>query len=161
MKCQYCNKDLGNVHGNRKYCNTGCENKARYTRSGQRSTPQQRKEWYRKRCEKDGYREKLKSQGNKRYQRVQKFLREYKISQGCVDCGYKGHHAALEFDHIYGEKELNVCFSKSISQAKKEIEKCEVACANCHKIRTFKRLQSDKADPCKPDIFKETYEPVK
>ena len=77
------------------------------------------------------------------------------MNQGCTDCGYNDHHAALEFDHVAGEKELNVCNAKSVDQAKKEIEKCEVVCSNCHKIRTFNRLQA-----CKPDIFEKTYDPV-
>jgi hypothetical protein len=37
----------------------------------------------------------------------------------------------------------------------KEIKKCDVVCANCHRIRTFNRLY-----PCKPDIFEMTYEKV-
>jgi len=141
MHCQYCKKDLGEVHKNKRYCSKSCEYKARYEHSGQRSTAGQRSEWYKKRCKRDGYKEKLRDQGNERYRRVQKFLREYKLSKGCADCGYKEHHAALEFDHINGEKEFNVCFAKSIAQAKKEISKCEVVCANCHAVRTFGRLQ--------------------
>lgn len=159
MQCQYCKNDLGASHGNRKYCSKKCEYKARYKRSGQRSTPEQRSEWYRNRCKQDGYKEKLRVQGNKRYRQVQNFLREYKLSKGCFDCGYKNHHAALEFDHINGDKKINVCFAKSVSQAKKEIKKCEVVCANCHAIRTFERLQNN-FYPCKPDIFEQTYEPV-
>lgn len=141
MICNWCKIDMGDVHANKRYCSKNCENKARYARSGIRSTPEQRKAWYISRCSTEEYKEKLRTQGNERYKKVQRYLREHKISIGCADCGYKGHHAALEFDHVKGEKELNVCFSKSIEQAKKEIKKCEVVCANCHKIRTFERLQ--------------------
>ena len=157
MFCTWCDIDMGDVHGNKKYCSTTCENKARYDRAGQRSTPEQRRQWYENRCLTDGYKEKLRNQGNKRYEIVQAFLRSYKILHGCMDCGFNSHHAALEFDHVSGEKKLNVCLSKSISQAKKEIEKCQVVCSNCHKIRTFDRLQKY---PCKPDIFKASYEEV-
>jgi hypothetical protein len=141
MQCHYCRKDLGAVHKNRKYCGNSCENKARYARTGQRSTAEQRSKWYWNRCQQDGYKEKLRSQGNERYRRIQAFLREYKLSKGCTDCGYNAHHEALEFDHVNGGKEINVCFSKSVPQAKKEILKCEVVCANCHAVRTFRRLQ--------------------
>lgn len=141
MICQWCKVDMGGVHHNKRYCSKSCENKARYERSGQRSTAQQRATWYASRCSKDGYKEKLRLQGKNRYTRVQQFLRDFKVAHGCVDCGYNSNHAALEFDHIIGDKELNVCFSKSIAQAKKEIEKCQVVCSNCHKIRTFERLQ--------------------
>lgn len=89
---------------------------------------------------------------NIRARKIKEFLANYKISIGCKDCGYKKHHSALDFDHI-SKKSLNVSFSKSISQAKKEIKKCEVVCANCHRLRTYKRLY-----PCKPDIFKKTYD---
>jgi hypothetical protein len=91
---------------------------------------------------------------NKRATAIRRWLDAYKVAHGCIDCGYKKHHAALHFDHVRGEKKLNVCFAKSITQAKAEIEKCEVRCANCHAVKTFTFY------PCKPDIFAATYEPV-
>ncbi len=86
-------------------------------------------EWIKNRYEKD----------RQRHKKVKIFLREYKMSKGCAECGYIKHHSALQFDHVRGEKLIDVCFAKSIEQAKKEIEKCEVVCANCHSIRTFER----------------------
>lgn len=72
------------------------------------------------------------------------FLIECKMSMGCVECGYKKHYSTLDFGHISGVKNINVSRSKSIAQAKKEIEKCEVVCANCH--RTYNRLYLCKSD---------------
>ncbi len=92
---------------------------------------------------------------NERARKTKIFLVHYKMEKGCLDCGYKKHHSALEFDHIKGKKTINICFAKSIGQAKKEIEKCEVVCSNCHRIRTWERLY-----PCKPNIFEQTYEKV-
>jgi len=92
---------------------------------------------------------------NVRQKAVRDFIAKYKTDRGCVDCGYNGHHSALEFDHIGTDKELNVSYSKSIGQALREISKCEIVCSNCHRIRTFNRLY-----PCKPDIFEKTYELV-
>ncbi len=106
-----------------------------------RYNPEQRANWYANKKEDLEWKGKINSQSNERRNRVQEFIRNYKLEKGCADCGYKEHHAALDFDHIDGEKELNVCNAKSISQAKNEIEKCEVVCANCHRIRTFERLQ--------------------
>lgn len=85
---------------------------------------------------------------------IRRWLDAYKLSVGCIDCGYKKHPAALHFDHVSGKKELNVCNSKSINRAKREIEKCAVRCANCHAEKTFT------FHPCKPDIFTATYDPV-
>ena len=96
-----------------------------------------------------------RNKANDRAKKVKLFLAEYKIERGCVDCGYAKHHSALEFDHIKGNKKINVCFAKSITQAVKEIKKCEVVCSNCHRIRTWNLLYL-----CKPDIFEATYEPV-
>lgn len=91
---------------------------------------------------------------NARAIRIRRWLDAYKLRDGCVDCGYRSHHAALHFDHVLGGKEINVCNAKSIAQAKREIAKCVVRCANCHAVRTFTRY------PCKPDIFEATYEAV-
>lgn len=139
-----------------KYCSLSCVYKARYGRHGQRLTPEQRSFYYKKRTEKPGYSERLNEQNRVRREKLLKFVRDFKTKEGCCDCGYREHHAALEFDHVRGEKELNISFAKSIAQAKKEIKKCEVVCANCHRIRTYERLQSLR----KPDIFAQTYDEV-
>jgi hypothetical protein len=79
-------------------------------------------------------------------------LSKIKLDSGCVDCGFKEHAAALDFDHLPGCIKL---FSISFTMAAKfnqrtwdeidsEIKKCEVVCANCHRIRTWKR-RSQKA----------------
>jgi hypothetical protein len=91
-----------------------------------------------------------------RHTSVKQWIAEYKLRVGCADCGYKDHHAALDFDHVRGDKTINVCTAKSIAQAKAEIAKCEVVCANCHRIRSYERM----VYPCKPDIFAATYEPA-
>ena len=97
----------------------------------------------------------MREQERNRREIVKQFIRQYKLERGCADCGFSSHHVALDFDHVKGVKLLNVCNSKSIAQAKLEIEKCEVVCANCHRIRSFRRLY-----PCKPDIFEATYEAI-
>jgi len=79
---------------------------------------------------------------NRRIRKVREFVAKYKLEKGCKDCGYRKHHVALDFDHIDGKKELNICFAKSIAQAKKEMLKCDVVCSNCHRIRSFERQYS-------------------
>ena len=93
---------------------------------------------------------------NARATDLRRYIDSVKVGRGCIDCGFRSHPAALDFDHVTGEKLILVSFCKSRAQADAEIAKCEVRCANCHRIKTWERRQ----DPCKPDIFEQTYEPV-
>jgi predicted nucleic acid-binding Zn-ribbon protein len=71
------------------------------------------------------------------------FLSGIKIARGCSDCGYREHSEALDFDHVRGAKEFAISqrVYYSIAKLEAEIAKCEVVCANCHRIRTFERHQ--------------------
>lgn len=77
-------------------------------------------------------------------QRKHEWLRAYKLSQGCADCGYRAHWAALEFDHPPGTKSFTIGGNvrRSYDQLSSEIAKCDVVCANCHSIRTANRRVS-------------------
>lgn len=72
-------------------------------------------------------------------------IQSIKIERGCIDCGFNRHPAALDFDHLPGSSKVNnisnmlTCSWESII---KEIDKCEVVCANCHRIRTVERKLS-------------------
>lgn len=78
--------------------------------------------------------------GNRR--KIEDYIREYKESRGCLDCGKMYPYYILDFDHVK-EKKFNISrFSEttnSLCIVKEEIEKCEVVCANCHRIRTWSR----------------------
>jgi hypothetical protein len=69
-------------------------------------------------------------------------LYAYLSSHPCVDCG-QADVRVLEFDHVQGKKLRNISlllgqgYSWETIQA--EIDKCEVRCANCHRIRTTER----------------------
>lgn len=65
----------------------------------------------------------------------------YKLVSGCVDCGYNLHDEALDFDHVRGTKlrEVSRMLHFSWTRIMKEVAKCEVVCANCHRIRTAGR----------------------
>lgn len=74
-------------------------------------------------------------------------VRELKMAKGCVDCGYRAHWAALDFDHLPGTTKVMdvaemVRLSRPLDLILAEIEKCEVVCANCHRIRTVTRRAS-------------------
>ncbi len=60
----------------------------------------------------------------------------------CADCGGSFHYSAMDFDHLPGgEKDFSVSAGRkmSIARVDAEIAKCEVVCANCHRVRTWRR----------------------
>lgn len=69
---------------------------------------------------------------------------ELKSKSPCTDCGVVYPPYVMDFDHI-GPKKKNVSgmvnAAYRLDTLKKEIAQCEVVCANCHRIRTFKRGQ--------------------
>ena len=93
------------------------------------------------------YRERLRERTNasarKRMARAFERLSAYKLEVGCVDCGYRQHAAALEFDHLPGVIRCGTVSYLAGNEpwrvALAEIAKCEVVCSNCHSIRTFNR----------------------
>ncbi|HEY0078795.1 MAG TPA: hypothetical protein VGB73_09135 [Pyrinomonadaceae bacterium] len=72
-------------------------------------------------------------------------LFEYLEQNPCVDCG-ETDPVVLEFDHVRGKKLYNVSAMGALvlswATILKEIEKCEVRCANCHRRRTAERSAS-------------------
>lgn len=71
-------------------------------------------------------------------ERIKKKREEFRILLGgkCSKCGYKKCFQALEFHHKSGKKEEHLSLMiKNFSKQKslKEIEKCILLCANCHR----------------------------
>lgn len=70
------------------------------------------------------------------------FIRAAK-SRPCADCKQSFPFPVMEFDHLPGvDKKFNI--SKAVTGGSKsllliEIDKCEVVCANCHRMRTWNR----------------------
>lgn len=66
--------------------------------------------------------------------------------KGCYDCG-EYVKDAMEFDHVRGVKTFNISelhqqkmdTSTMLNSLKEELEKCDICCANCHRIRTLER----------------------
>jgi len=69
----------------------------------------------------------------------------------CMDCGVKYHPAVMEFDHRLGTKKLfNVSvgvLSRSRRVVLEEMSKCDIVCANCHRMRTWNRSVRDATPP--------------
>ena len=69
-------------------------------------------------------------------------LYAYLSAHSCIDCG-QADIRLLEFDHVSGEKTgglahfLSWGFNWSTIEA--EIAKCEIRCANCHRIKTIEQ----------------------
>lgn len=74
--------------------------------------------------------------------RNKEYIKNYLSSHPCIDCS-EDNIIVLEFDHVKGEKENDIATGVnrawSIEKLQKEIEKCEVRCANCHRIVTYNR----------------------
>ena len=65
--------------------------------------------------------------------------------QPCMDCGQRFHYAAMEFDHVLGDKRGAVSRAVtrgwSVETLRAEMAKCELVCANCHRVRTWQRMR--------------------
>lgn len=62
----------------------------------------------------------------------------------CADCGVAYPFYVMDFDHVSGDKVMmisDLVIRGATLKLLRELEKCEVVCANCHRIRTWTRLQ--------------------
>jgi hypothetical protein len=73
-----------------------------------------------------------------------KLVADMKQAAGCADCGYDKHPEALQFDHVRGRKLFNIAthVTDRWERLLAEIAKCEVVCANCHSVRTYRRSRN-------------------
>jgi len=75
-----------------------------------------------------------------RYQNKIELVRSMK-DKPCADCGNKFPYYIMDFDHVRGNKKGNI--SEMIHHKRSiildEIEKCDIVCANCHRIREYVR----------------------
>lgn len=79
----------------------------------------------------------------KRKQTIKEYINGLK-NNPCTDCGNIFPPCAMDFDHLEDKKFLiskasyrGIAFSK----IQEELSKCELVCAVCHRIRTWKRGQ--------------------
>lgn len=71
--------------------------------------------------------------------RQRKYIEDYKKKEGCEKCGINDPRV-LDFQHIK-DKEFTIAeyyhHQFGLKRLIKEIEKCIVICANCHRIEHF------------------------
>ena len=80
---------------------------------------------------------------NRARQRKREFVYAYLLAHECIVCG-ESDPVVLQFDHIEpktkSERISKMIFSSSykLEDIKKEINKCQILCANCHARKTAK-----------------------
>ena len=76
-------------------------------------------------------------------------LHLYKEKNGCADCRNRFPHYVLEFDHKPEYQKIDVVYrvlrNYGAEAAWLEVKKCDVVCANCHKIRTYQREKENES----------------
>lgn len=83
----------------------------------------------------------LRKKGTREWMRAR--LAQIKEESPCVDCGVNYPYYVMDFDHVRGEKKLNLARMVSTTYSweaiMEEVEKCEIVCSNCHRERTHTR----------------------
>jgi len=78
---------------------------------------------------------------------AKRFVYEYLIQKSCEDCGERDL-TVLTFDHVRGEKKMNVADmisqGYSVASIKSELEKTDIVCFNCHMRREQRRRGSER-----------------
>lgn len=79
-----------------------------------------------------------------RRKKLRQYVSDLKGSTSCVDCKIQYPYYVMDFDHLEDKVGAisQLIKANNMSALKAEIEKCEVVCANCHRIRTFLRGQA-------------------
>ena len=96
--------------------------------------------------------------------KIRNMLIELK-SVPCVDCGISYHWYVMDFDHRRGIKEfeISVLSKKAMSHKRimAEVAKCDVVCANCHRVRTYRdtlnKLTVDVKENLQAELFEEKF----
>ncbi len=74
-------------------------------------------------------------------------IRQLKLDP-CSDCGNTFHPVCMDFDHVRGEKLFNISAAKNLAITEEtlllELDKCDLTCANCHRLRTYYRIIDSK-----------------
>jgi len=73
------------------------------------------------------------------------YIISQKDNKQCTDCKRNFRYWILDFDHLENKTfSINKIQNRSLNFIKQEIAKCELVCANCHRIRTEIRKRLNK-----------------
>lgn len=75
-----------------------------------------------------------------------KKIAEIKEGTPCLDCGGYFKACQMEYDHVQ-PKSFNISqgVSKPWDELQAELNKCELVCANCHRVRTLNKMPTSGA----------------
>ena len=83
-----------------------------------------------------------KKRADAQRKKMQELLFSLKDGKSCKDCGRKFPSCAMDFDHKDRKLKLSdvgLLVSWGKETLLKEVGKCDLVCANCHRIRTAKK----------------------
>lgn len=91
----------------------------------------------------------------KRHNSQNGWFKKYKRSLGgCIKCGYNECLAALDFHHITSKnKSPSACKNNIQKIGTKELAKCILLCANCHRKGTWENKYEDVKISENGDVF--------
>jgi hypothetical protein len=94
-------------------------------------------------CYYDANRRYFEIKGKEHRKEYQRLLEKLK-NKPCADCYGWFEPCQMDFDHLDSStKMFQISHSpKSLKTILEEIKKCELVCANCHRLRTVKRYYS-------------------
>lgn len=83
-------------------------------------------------------------------QKTNEFVNSLKAEKICADCGDPHPYWRLDFDHredkVSTVSKLKLgCYSKE--RILEEVAKCDLVCANCHRLRTWNRQRQARMGP--------------
>lgn len=94
---------------------------------------------------KDAYKKRARLAKDKSKKLAKIFLVEYLFAHPCIDCG-ESDILVLQFDHMLSGNLHVSALNHSVETISKELEKCEVRCANCHMRRHMMESNSWRLD---------------
>jgi hypothetical protein len=104
------------------------------------------RKYYRKQIA-NGKRHYYLASNRKVVKRYREFVCWIKEGVPCGDCGKYYPAPCMDFDHVRGEKlgDVSRLLSRvSLHLIAEELLKCELVCANCHRLRTVRRARGRK-----------------